>query len=198
MMHEAHPALIMATKARRSGELRRRDRVLVVDDDAQAVALERSGLNVGSADVAQAWRLLQPGRWDALLIDLGAANEASFALLAHARRIDPTLRILTFSAYASVAMAVRAIKLGADDCLAKPTPSATLLRALLGDDAPREVAPAAATPMEPEQLEWEHIQRTLAQQDGNVSATARLLHMHRRTLQRKLAKNPAVAQCCAV
>ncbi|HWK52750.1 MAG TPA: response regulator [Hyphomicrobiales bacterium] len=198
MPHDRHPALAPATQARRSGELRRRDRVLVVDDDAQAAVLERSGLAVCSVDAAGAWRELEPGRWDAMLIDLGAANETCFSLLAHARTIDSALRILTFSAYASVAMAVRAIKLGADDCLAKPTPSATLLRALLRGGDAGDAMPAPAEPMVPEHLEWTHIQQILAQQDGNVSATARALHMHRRTLQRKLAKCPFTPQRCAV
>lgn len=197
MMRDAYPA--PATPARRSGELRRdRDRVLVIDDDIQAAVLARSGLAVCHVDAEAARHALRPGRWDAMLIDLGAANEARFSLLVHARAIDPHLRILTFSAYASVAMAVRAIKLGADDCLVKPTPSTTLLRALLRGGDAEDTVPVATEPMVPEHLEWEHIQRILAQQDGNVSATARALHMHRRTLQRKLAKCLVIPQRCAV
>ena len=103
------------------------------------------------------------------------------------------MRIVVLTGYASIATAVKAIKLGADDYLAKPV-TANAVAAVLGRGARKEVAndgqPAALEPMSPRRLEWEHIQRVLAEHDGNISATARTLHMHRRTLQRKLAKKP--------
>ena len=94
--------------------------------------------------------------------------------------------------YASIATAVKAIKLGADDYLAKPV-TAAAVAAVLERGAPREPSDERAEPLEPmspRRLEWEHIQRVLAEHDGNISATARTLRMHRRTLQRKLAKRP--------
>jgi two-component system response regulator RegA len=94
--------------------------------------------------------------------------------------------------YASIATAVQAIKLGADDYLTKPVTGAAVAKALSGAGSAgsmaEQVAPPA--PMSPRRLEWEHLQRVLAEHDGNVSATARALKMHRRTLQRKLAKRP--------
>ncbi len=91
--------------------------------------------------------------------------------------------------YASITTTVDAIKLGATQYLAKPADVDAILKALnatevvIEDDAP-------SSPMSVDRLEWEHIQRVLAENDGNISATARALKMHRRTLQRKLAKRP--------
>jgi two-component system response regulator RegA len=96
--------------------------------------------------------------------------------------------------YASIATAVEAIKLGADNYLAKPADTADILAALLAEGASEaNSAPAADPALEPmsvRRLEWEHIQKVLAEHDGNISETARQLKMHRRTLQRKLQKRP--------
>jgi two-component system response regulator RegA len=88
---------------------------------------------------------------------------------------------------------VQAVKLGADDYLTKPVDFAVLLQALT-DEHTQPVADEQhcadhETLLSADQMEWEHIQRVLAQQDGNISQTARLLGMHRRTLQRKLLKH---------
>src|SRR5690554_8158619 len=88
---------------------------------------------------------------------------------------------------ASIASAVQAVKMGADDYLTKPTDFASLLSAVTGDT--QNQAEMRESILTPEQIEWEHIQRVLQEQDGNVSQTARLLGMHRRTLQRKLLKH---------
>jgi two-component system response regulator RegA len=105
------------------------------------------------------------------------------------------MRIVVLTGYASIATAVKAIKLGADDYLAKPVTASAVADALArGERATGHTAGAdashAAEPMSPRRLEWEHIQRVLTDNDGNISATARTLRMHRRTLQRKLAKKP--------
>ena len=92
------------------------------------------------------------------------------------------------SGYASIASAVEAIKLGAVNYLTKPVDANMIEQAfhrLRGDE---NVAPGE--PLSVNRLEWEHIQRALADYGGNVSATARALRMHRRTLQRKLGKHP--------
>jgi two-component system response regulator RegA len=91
--------------------------------------------------------------------------------------------------YASVATAVEAIKLGATHYLAKPADADEIVAALYkvhGD----EQFPISSNPLSVNRMEWEHIQKVLAEHDGNISATARALKMHRRTLQRKLAKKP--------
>jgi len=100
---------------------------------------------------------------------------------------------LVLTGYASIATTVQAIKLGADNYLAKPADSAAILRALDEDAAEPDLTEPDAQefqPMSVSRLEWEHIQRVLNEHEGNVSATARALNMHRRTLQRKLAKRP--------
>ena len=95
--------------------------------------------------------------------------------------------------YASIATAVEAIKLGADNYLAKPADTDEILTAMFADfnskaqDLDDKVK---LETMSVRRLEWEHIQRVLMENNGNVSATARQLNMHRRTLQRKLQKKP--------
>ena len=98
-------------------------------------------------------------------------------------------RAFTVGLGPEAATAVAAIKMGATDYLAKPADVDAILKALNAT----EVVIAdqvSAGPMSVDRLEWEHIQRVLAENEGNISATARALKMHRRTLQRKLAKRP--------
>lgn len=145
---------------------------------------------------------------DVYLLDMRFAAQSGLTFIAPLRQALPNARIVMLTGYASIAMAVQAIKLGADDFLTKPVDFASLLQSLQSghSDNNRELAAlpqnesvaAAASPvpelaanfvqLSPEQMEWEHIQRVLQQQQGNVSQTARLLGMHRRTLQRKLQK----------
>ena len=172
--------------------------VLVVDDDERfattlAQALTRRGWNARVAhDVASALDSVEAEAPGAAIVDLRLADEDGLALLAPLRSAHPQMRIIVLTGYASIATAVKAIKLGADDYLAKPVTASAVADALgrgTHVGAVREAAPPAE-PMSPRRLEWEHIQRVLAENDGNVSATARTLRMHRRTLQRKLAKRP--------
>jgi two-component system response regulator RegA len=103
-------------------------------------------------------------------------------------------RILLLTGYASIATAVEAIKRGADDYLAKPVDADAVAAALRA--AADTVAQGAAVSNDApslKRLEWEHIQRVLAECGGNVSVAARRLGLHRRTLQRKLAKRPVRA-----
>jgi two-component system response regulator RegA len=102
------------------------------------------------------------------------------------------VRIVVLTGYASVATAVEAIKLGATHYLAKPVDADEVVAAF-GRDEGNPHATVAMHPLSVERLEWEHIQRVLKEHDGNISGTARSLNMHRRTLQRKLAKRPARA-----
>jgi len=102
--------------------------------------------------------------------------------------LDINTRIVVLTGYASIATAVEAIKLGATQYLAKPANADEIVAAF--SHAPDGNAPLKAQPMQIEDLEWEHIQRVLHEHDDNISATARALNMHRRSLQRKLAKPP--------
>jgi two-component system response regulator RegA len=113
-------------------------------------------------------------------------------LIPRIKAANPESRVVMLTGYASIATAVEAIKLGADHYLAKPVDAETVeaaFRRAGGDDV---VSPSESL-LSVHRLEWEHIQRALAEYRGNVSATARALHMHRRTLQRKLNKHPVAS-----
>jgi two-component system response regulator RegA len=136
-----------------------------------------------------------------ILLDMKLNNESGLNLITPIRQLLPNSHIILLTGFASIATAVDAIKLGADDYLTKPVDTQTLLSALaksnknssqkhsiLLDSVEQGVEnqPTLST----EQVEWEHIQQVLKFNNGNVSATARQLSMHRRTLQRKLQKKP--------
>ena len=175
---------------------------LLVDDDAlylrtlQRSLLRRDITTETATDAATALHLARQSPPDFVLLDLKLGSDSGLSLIAPLRALRADMRILLVTGYASIATAVEAIKLGADDYLPKPASLPVILRALeLGDgqtgadeDAPMEL-PDTMTPIS--RLEWEHIQQALLETGGNISATARLLGMHRRTLQRKLAKRPS-------
>lgn len=97
---------------------------------------------------------------------------------------------MVLTGYASISTAIEAIKLGATHYLAKPVDADDILAAFEKTEGNSAMA-VANNPLSVARLEWEHIQRVLSEHDGNISATARALNMHRRTLQRKLNKNPS-------
>ncbi|HEX7238017.1 MAG TPA: response regulator [Gammaproteobacteria bacterium] len=173
--------------------------VLVVDDDERfavtlAMALARRGYVTHVAhDAAAALAAARAKEPQAAVVDLKLGADDGLALIEPLRRDHPRMRIVVLTGYASIATAVKAIKLGADDYLAKPVTAADVAAVLErgARQAPPDDGAAALEPMSPRRLEWEHLQRVLAEHDGNISATARTLRMHRRTLQRKLAKRPA-------
>ena len=178
---------------------------LLVDDDtlyldALRRALTRRGIECEiAADPATALEIARRTAPDFALVDLKLGDASGLSLIEPLRAIRADMRILLVTGYASIATAVEAIKRGADDYLPKPVSADTLQRILLDTEA----APGAPLPDRDEddtlesptmiplhRLEWEHIQQALAETGGNISATARLLGMHRRSLQRKLAKRP--------
>lgn len=168
--------------------------LLVEDDDALASAtrnaLQRQGVTVHHAPSAEAARaLIGQVQVDAAVVDLRLPGDSGLTLIAPLRAAYPAARILLLTGYASIATAVDAIKLGADNYLPKPATLRDILAAL---DAPppRPDRDIELRPLPVGRLEWEHIQKVLAEHGGNVSATARALQMHRRTLQRKLMKRP--------
>jgi two-component system response regulator RegA len=122
-----------------------------------------------------------------VLLDLRLGAESGLQLLPELRRLLPRARIVILTGYGSIATAVQAMRAGADDYLPKPVRLADILRAFAASAEPEA---DAFEPMSPRRLEWEHLQRVLAEEDGNVSRAARRLGMHRRTLQRKLSKKP--------
>jgi two-component system, response regulator RegA len=169
---------------------------LLVDDDPLYLStlqrsLQRRDYSIvtatNGADALQAARTRPP---DFALVDLKLGAESGVQLIAPLRAIRADMRILLVTGYASVATAVEAIKSGADDYLLKPASLDLILRALAGDAQRAPIGAPAATMLPLSRLEWEHIQQALNETDGNISAAARLLGMHRRSLQRKLAKRP--------
>ncbi len=130
-----------------------------------------------------------------ILLDMKLQHESGLSLIAPMRKLLPNSRIILLTGYASIATAVDAIKLGADDYLAKPVDSKTLLAALNNCQVNEATTIAVKeTTLSAEQVEWQHIQQVLKFNHGNISATARQLSMHRRTLQRKLQKRSPIAK----
>ncbi len=173
--------------------------LLVDDDDLYLRTLQRSLARKGletmiASDIASALVLARQQPPAFALIDLKLGSESGLALIQPLRALREDMRILLVTGYASIATAVEAIKLGADDYLPKPATVPMILRALgEEDDGPADDGdmepPDAMTPIS--RLQWEHIQQALHETGGNISAAARLLGMHRRSLQRKLTKRPS-------
>lgn len=167
---------------------------LLVDDDALFVrtlqrALERRGIQASAAsDGTAALELARQAPFDFALVDLKIGKESGLRLIAPLKEIRPGMRVVMMTGYASVATAVEAIKAGADDYLLKPVSVDAILRALTDEPAAPGAEEDSMIPLG--RLEWEHIQQALRATDGNISATARLLGVHRKSLQRKLAKRP--------
>ena len=169
--------------------------LLLVDDDetftrVMARALVRRGLRVQTAsDAQQAMELARQERPDFAVLDLKMEGDSGLVLLPRLHELYPDLKVVILTGYSSIATAVEAIKRGACNYLCKPADADDVLTALLSDQAdPDTLVPDH--PMSVDRLQWEHIQLVLAEHDGNISATARALGMHRRTLQRKLQKRP--------
>ena len=131
-------------------------------------------------------RALRPSH---IILDMNLNHESGLTLLKPLRALLPKARIVLVTGFASIATAVQAIKLGADDYLCKPASLAMILATLKGEVEGNLQHEEPL--MSPERVEWEHIQSVLGRNGGNISKTARDLNMHRRTLQRKLQKKPA-------
>lgn len=184
-------------------------RFLIIDDDITFCnTLMRAFRKIAiDADAAhnqkQALALLEHGDAPkAILLDLRLGQDNGLMLLTHLRQHCPHTRIVMLTGFGSIATAVEAMKRGADDYLIKPVSFDDILDALTDqteDKTPKEESThdhSAALliddlePLNLRQMAWEHIQHVLAEHGGNVSAAARTLGVHRRTLQRKLSKVP--------
>lgn len=173
-------------------------RLLLVDDDSVfrevlARAMRKRGFDVTTAHdarsaIAQA-TLAQPSH---AVVDLKLPGDSGLTVVQRLRELAPSARIVVLTGFASIVTAVEAIKLGATHYLAKPASADDVIRALGAASGKTETA-INDSPLSVERLQWEHIQRVLQENKGNISATAKSLRMHRRTLQRKLAKRPAKA-----
>jgi two-component system, response regulator RegA len=166
--------------------------LLVMDDDGPlrmrlARALESRGFEVKTASgVSEALEInrTNPPAFAVLDMRLDDGNGLTVVEDLHARR--PDARVVMLTGYGNIATAVAAVKAGAIDYLSKPADADDVTKALLanGDNLP---APPE-NPMSADRVRWEHIQRVFELCNNNVSETARRLNMHRRTLQRILAK----------
>lgn len=193
------------------------DCFLIIDDEISfaetlARSIARKGKRTCIAHTsADALTLQQQEKCDKILLDLNLKGDSGMKLLPQLLAITPEAKIVMLTGYASIVTAVEAIKSGALNYLCKPVTVSEILTAFAeteSRDSPKvdsliagvsESNDAQETNDEPDNLlepvslgrmEWEHIQRVLAENNGNISSTARALKMHRRTLQRKLMKKP--------
>ncbi|MBM7061541.1 response regulator transcription factor [Pseudomonas sp. UL073] len=169
--------------------------LLLVDDDAtftrvMARAMTSRGLRVSVAHSAEeGFSVAEQDVPDYAVLDLKMEGDSGLVLLPKLLALDPEMRVVILTGYSSIATAVEAIKRGAANYLCKPADADDVLTALVSEHADLDSL-VPENPMSVDRLQWEHIQRVLAEHDGNISATARALGMHRRTLQRKLQKRP--------
>ena len=166
--------------------------LLLVDGDEPflkrlAKAMEKRGFAVETSDSVAGGKAIataRPPAYAVVDLRLGDGNGLDVVEVLRARR--PDSRIVVLTGYGAIATAVAAVKIGATDYLSKPADANDITNALLsGDD---ELPPPPENPMSADRVRWEHIQRVYELCDRNVSETARRLNMHRRTLQRILAK----------
>lgn len=169
--------------------------LLIVDDDmvfceVLSKAMTKRGFSVHCAhSIEQAMAYADISTPEYAIVDLKLSTDSGLTLVEKLRTLDPGTRIVMLTGYASVATAVEAIKLGATHYLAKPVDADEIMAAFERTTGNTDT-PISTHPLSVGRLEWEYIHRILNENDNNISVTARILNMHRRTLQRKLAKKP--------
>jgi len=124
------------------------------------------------------------------IVDLRMPRSSGLSVVRRLYALDATTRIVVLTGYGSIATALDAVRSGATHYLTKPADIDEVLAAFDRDDGPAQVLPATTVPSL-DRVQWEHIERVLADCEGNVTRAARLLGIHRRSLQRKLAKHPS-------
>ena len=171
--------------------------LLLVDDDTvfcdvlRPALIRRDFVVTTAHDVPQALISAQEQTPDFAVVDLRMPGPSGLTLVSELKQINAQIRIVILTGYASISTAVEAIKLGATHYLTKPADANQIVRAFDYDQGNMDTPPADR-PMSVNRLEWEHIQSILAECNGNISAAARQLGMHRRTLQRKLKRLPTM------
>ena len=169
-------------------------RILLVDDDEAFTSVmtrgfERRGFTVSSANSAEeALAVCSDFAPSHIVLDLNMPGTSGLLVLPQLLALVPQAKLIVLTGYSSIATAVAATQAGALNYLCKPASIDEVLQAF--DSVYVEDVEVPNDPISVDRLEWEHIQRVLQDNDNNVSATARALGMHRRTLQRKLQKRP--------
>jgi len=168
--------------------------LLYLEDDAALAgatvrALGKRGFSViHCASMTAARNMLDEHAYERALLDLRLDDGSSLELIDTLLGRWPEIKIVVLTGYASIATAVQAIKMGAVNYLSKPAGIEQILRAFDEGDEFQDASVDDVLPLR--RREWEHIQQVLQENNGNISATARQLKMHRRSLQRKLSKKP--------
>ena len=166
--------------------------LLIVDDDGPFVqrlarAMEKRGFDVETAQsVSEANGKVRAAPPAYAVVDMRLEDGNGLTVIEKIRKTRPQARTVVLTGYGNIATAVTAVKLGAIDYLSKPADADEIFAALT--QLPDEMAEPPENPMSADRVRWEHIQRVYELCDRNVSETARRLNMHRRTLQRILAK----------
>jgi two-component system response regulator RegA len=165
--------------------------LLIDDDEAFLQVLQRSllrqNIKAATAQTAQqAIAAIADQHFSHCVLDLNLAGESGLQLLPELLNCKPGLAVLVLTGYGSIATSVEAMRRGAVNYLCKPV---TVNQLIAGFEFLNKAPEVRSEPPSVEEMEREHIQRILDEHDGNISATARALHMHRRTLQRKLQKH---------
>ena len=181
-----------ATAERVLDEIGEDNTLLIVDDDEAfckrlARAMEKRGFAVETAESVDQGRRVAQSRPPAFaVIDLRLSDGNGLDVVEAIRGRREDSRVIVLTGYGAITTAVAAVKMGAIDYLSKPADANEVVAALLSHDD--ELPPPPENPMSADRVRWEHIQRVYELCDRNVSETARRLNMHRRTLQRILAK----------
>jgi two-component system, response regulator RegA len=167
--------------------------LLVVEDDdflrerLVRALCDRGFLAQGAASLSEARRLSEDAP-EYAVVDLRVGDESGLDVLKALLAKDPATRVVMLTGYGSIATAVEAMRLGAVHYLTKPADADQIASALQRGTG--DAAPAAGEPLSLARAEWEHINHVLVSVSGNISEAARRLGLHRRSLQRKLAKYP--------
>lgn len=168
---------------------------LIVDDDDTfrsrlcRAFMSRGWEAVAASDGTQALDMARQSSPDLAVVDLRLPGMSGLEIVERLRTLDETICIIMLTGYGSIATAVTATRLGANHYLGKPADADQILNAYLGITRNQDETGAGSVPSLA-RVEWEHIQRILSDCGGNVSHAAKLLGLHRRSLQRKLAKYP--------
>lgn len=171
--------------------------LLLVDDDSVFLTLLQRSLTpffqeiIVAESSEQAEKFIETTHIDKAVLDLNINCDSGLKLLQSLHHKQPNCQIIILTGYSSVTTAVDAMRLGAVNYLTKPANAQQILEAFQPIDSSQQITENVETqPKSVKRMEWEHIQQVLKENDGNISATARALNMHRRTLQRKLQKRP--------